>query len=204
VWQIQWLLQLIPDSLFVWITYALFLTGIVLYIASKLVTILPMINRYKIAAELAGVVTLIVAAYFYGGVEYRAMIADLKARVAMAEQQSKDANVALEKKTQEHLKAIKEAKNENKRIVRETVGRQIDSQCVLPRSAVSLHDSASRHEISRGAASTDGTPSTVKASELIETVVDNYGTCHETAEKLRGWQEWYGTQKKIFDALTKQ
>jgi hypothetical protein len=201
MWQIQWLLQLIPDSLFVWITYALFLTGIVLYIASKLVTILPIINRYKIAAELSGVAVLIVASYFYGGVEYRAMIADLKARVDVAEQQSKDANIALETKTQEHLKAIKEARNANKTIIKETVGRQIDSQCSLPRSAVSLHDSASRNEVSRGAASTDGTPSTVKASELIEIVVDNYGTCHETAEKLRGWQEWYQIQKKIHESI---
>jgi hypothetical protein len=203
MWQIQWLLQLIPDSLFVWITYALFLTGIVLYIASKLVAILPMIGRYKLGAELLGIAVLIVSAYFYGGIEYRQMIADLKARVAVAEQQSRDANTTLEKKTQQHLKEIKEVRNENKKIVRETVGRQIDSQCVLPRSAVSLHDSASRNEVSRSSASVDGTPSTVKASELIETVVDNYGVCHENAEKLRGWQEWYQTQKKIFDAIVK-
>jgi len=203
MWQIQWMLQLIPDSIFVWITYALFVTGIVLYIASKLVAWLPMIGRYKLGAELLGVAVLIVSAYFYGGVEYRQMIADLKARVAVAEQQSRDANATLEKKTQQHIKEIKEVRNENKKIVRETVGRQIDSQCVLPRSAVSLHDSASRNEVSRSSNSVDGTPSTVKASELIETVVDNYGVCHENAEKLRGWQEWYRTQKKIFDAITK-
>jgi hypothetical protein len=64
-----------------------------------------------------------------------------------------------------------------------------------------LHDSASRGEVARGASSTDGTTSTVKASELLEAVVDNYGTCHETAEKLRGWQEWYQTQKKIHESL---
>jgi hypothetical protein len=203
VWQIQWLLQLIPDSIFVWITYALFLTGIVLYIASKLVTIIPIINRYKIAAELAGVVTLIVAAYFYGGVEYRQMIADLKARVAVAEQQSKDANSALEKKTREKVQVIKETVYVNKTIIKETAGRQIDSQCVLPRSAVSLHNGASGNQISRGPESTDGTPSSVKASELLETVVENYGACHENAEKLRGWQEWYSTQKKIVDAIAK-
>jgi hypothetical protein len=201
MWQIQWMLQLIPDSLFVWITYALFLTGMVLYIVSKLVTIIPMINRYKIAAELSGVAALIVAAYFYGGVEYRQMIADLKDRVAIAEQQSKDANVALEKKTKEKVQVIKETVYVNKTIIKDTVGQQIDTQCVLPVSAVSLHDSASRNEISRGASSVDGTPSSVKASELIETVVDNYGACHENAEKLRGWQEWYSTQKKIFESL---
>jgi hypothetical protein len=204
MWQIQWLLQLIPDSIFVWITYALFLVGVVLYIASKLVTILPMINRYKLVAELSGVAVLIVAAYFYGGVEYRLMIADLKARVAVAEKQSQDANVALEKKTKEKVQVIKETVYVNKTIIKETAGRQIDSQCVLPRSAVSLHNSASANQVSRGSESTDGTPSIVKASELLETVVDNYGTCHENAEKLRGWQEWYGTQKKIFDAITKQ
>jgi hypothetical protein len=201
MWQIQWMLQLIPDSLFVWITYALFLSGIVLYIASKLVTILPVIGRYKLSAELLGIAVLIVSAYFYGGIEYRQMIADLKAKVAVAEKQSKDANATLEKKTQQHLKEIKEVRNENKKIIRETVGRQIDSQCVLPKSAVSLHDSASRNEISRSSSSVDGTPSTVKASELIETVVDNYGVCHENAEKLRGWQEWYRTQKKIHESI---
>jgi hypothetical protein len=201
MWQIQWMLQLIPDSLFVWITYALFLTGIVLYIVSKLITIIPMINRYKIAAELSGVAILIVAAYFYGGVEYRQMIADLKARVAVAEQQSKDANVALEKKTQEHITELRNVKNVNKTIIKEVAGRQIDSQCTLPSSAVSLHNSASRGEVARGASSVDGTTSSVKASELLETVVDNYGTCLETAEKLRGWQEWYQTQKKIHESL---
>jgi len=203
MWQIQLLLQLIPDSIFVWITYALFLAGIVLYIVSKLVTIIPMINRYKLVAELSGVAALIVAAYFYGGVEYRLMIADLKQRVAVAEQQSKDANVALEKKTKEKVQVIKETVYVNKTIIKETAGRQIDSQCVLPRSAVSLHNSASANQVSRGPESADGTPSAVKASELLETVVDNYGACHENAEKLRGWQEWYSTQKKIIDAITK-
>jgi hypothetical protein len=201
MWQIQWMLQLIPDSIFVWITYALFLAGVVLYIASKLVAWLPFINRYKIAAELSGVAALVVAAYFYGGVEYRQMIADLKARVAVAEKQSKDANVALEKKTKEKVQVIKETVYVNKTIIKETAGRQIDSQCVLPRSAVSLHDSASANQVSRGPESADGTPSTVKASELLETVVDNYGVCHENAEKLRGWQEWYQTQKKIHESI---
>jgi hypothetical protein len=203
VWQIQWLLQLIPDSIFTWITYLLFAAGVVLYIASKLITIIPLMGRYKLPAELIAVVALVIGAYFGGQLSYRAAIADLKARVAVAEQQSKDANAALEKKTQEHIAELRKAKNANKTIIREVAGRQIDSQCTLPRSAVSLHDSASRGEVARGASSTDGTPSSVKASELLETVVDNYGTCTETAEKLRGWQEWYRTQQKIFDALTK-
>jgi hypothetical protein len=201
MWQIQWMLQLIPDSLFVWITYLLFVAGVALYIASKFVTLLPFISRYKLGAELAGVAALIVAAYFYGGVEYRQMIAELKNKVAAAEKQSQEANVALEKKTKEKVQVIKETVYVNKTIIKETAGRQIDSQCVLPKSAVSLHNSASANQVSRGSESTDGTPSSVKASELLETVVDNYGACHENAEKLRAWQEWYRTQKKIHESI---
>jgi hypothetical protein len=129
------------------------------------------------------------------------MIAELKSKVAVAEKQSKDANVALEKKTREKVQVIKETVYVNKTIIKETAGRQIDSQCVLPRSAVSLHNSASGNQVSRGPESTDGTPSTVKASELLETVVDNYGACHENAEKLRAWQEWYRTQRQIHESI---
>ena len=201
MWQIQWMLQLIPHNIFTWITYLLFAAGVILYIASKLIIIIPLMSRYRLPAELIAVVALVVGAYFGGQLSYRAAIADLKAKVAVAEQQSRDANAILEKKTQEHITELRKAKNANKTIIKEVAGRQIDSQCTLPRSAVSLHDSASRGEVARGTSATDGTPSSVKASELLETVVDNYGTCHETAEKLRGWQEWYGTQKKIFESL---
>ena len=74
---------------------------------------------------------------------------------------------------------------------------------VLCLGTVVLHDSASRNEVARGAESVDGTPSDIKASQLLETVVDNYGACHENAEKLKAWQEWYRAQKQIFESVAK-
>ena len=55
--------------------------------------------------------------------------------------------------------------------------------------------------ISSGASSTDGSPSDVKPSKLLTTVVDNYGTYYEMREKLIGWQTWYVEQKKIFETV---
>jgi hypothetical protein len=55
--------------------------------------------------------------------------------------------------------------------------------------------------VARGAESIDGTPSNIKASELLEAVVDNYGSCHENIEKLKAWQEWYREQKQIFESV---
>ena len=203
MWQLQWMLQLIPDSIFVWITYLLFASGILLYVASKLVTWLPLMGRYRLPAELAGVTALVVAAYFYGGIGYREMVAEMKERVRVAEEKSQQVNTVIETKIVEKIKVVKENVYINREIIKEVAGKQLDAQCTLPRSTVSLHDSASRNEVPQRAAATDGTPSGVEASRLLDRVVENYGACHENAEKLKAWQEWYRAQQKIYNDITK-
>ena len=203
MWQIQWLLQLIPDSIFVWITYLLFGAGVVLYVASKLVSWIPLMGQYRLPAELVGVVALVIAAYFYGGISYREQIAEMKQRVQIAEEKSQQVNTVIETKIIEKVKVVKQNVYITREIVRDTAGRQLDAQCSLPRSTVSLHDSASRNEVPQRAESTDGTPSGIEASRLLDRVIENYGACHENAEKLKAWQEWYREQKKIFESISK-
>ena len=203
MWQIQWLLQLIPDSIFVWITYLLFAAGVVLYVASKLVSWIPLMGQYRLPAELVGVVALVIAAYFYGGISYREQIAEMKQRVRIAEERSQQINTVIETKIIEKVKVVKQNVYITREIVRDTAGRQLDAQCSLPRSTVSLHDSASGNEIPNRAAAVDGTPSGIEASRLLDRVIENYGACHENAEKLKAWQEWYREQKKIFESISK-
>ena len=203
MWQIQWLLQLIPDGIFVWITYVLFAAGVVLYVASKLVSWIPLMGQYRLPAELVGVVALVIAAYFYGGISYREQIAEMKQRVRIAEERSQQINTVIETKVIEKVKVVKQNVYITREIVRDTAGRQLDAQCSLPRSTVSLHDSASLNEIPNRAAAVDGTPSGVEASRLLDRVIENYGACHENAEKLKAWQEWYREQKKIFESISK-
>jgi hypothetical protein len=201
MWQIQWLLQLVPDSIFVWITYLLFGAGVILYVASKLVSWIPLMGQYRLPAELVGVVALVIAAYFYGGISYREQISEMKQRVKIAEERSQQVNTVIETKIIEKVKVVKQNVYITREIVRDTAGRQLDAQCSLPRSTVSLHDSASGNEIPNRAAAVDGTPSGVEASRLLDRVIENYGACHENAEKLRAWQEWYREQKTIFDSI---
>ena len=203
--QLGWMLSLIPDSLFIWITYILFGIGIVLYVASKLVVWIPMMGQYKLPAELVGVVFLVVGSYLFGsyGTEmiWRNRVAELEAKVKVAEEKSQQVNTVIETKIVTKIKVVKENVYVNREIIKEVAGKQLDAQCTLPKSTVSLHDSASRNEVPERAAATDGTPSGVEASRLLDTVVENYGACHENAEKLRAWQEWYKEQKKIFESV---
>jgi hypothetical protein len=201
MWQIQWLLQLVPDSIFVWITYVLFAAGVVLYVASKLVSWIPLMGQYRLPAELIGVVSLVIAGYFYGGISYREQIAEMKQRVRIAEEQSQKVNTVIETKIIEKIKVVKQNVYITREIIRDTAGQQLDAQCSLPRSTVSLHDSASLNQVPQRAAATDGTPSGIEASQLLDRVIENYGACHENAEKLKAWQEWYREQKTIFDSI---
>jgi hypothetical protein len=46
-------------------------------------------------------------------------------------------------------------------------------------------------------------PSTEKISELLTVVTKNYGEYYECKAKVDNWIEWYATQKKIFDKVSK-
>lgn len=40
---------------------------------------------------------------------------------------------------------------------------------------------------------------TTKLSDVVRSVVDNYGTYHECRIQIEGWIEWYSTQKEIYE-----
>ena len=203
--QIGWMLSLVPDSIFVWIYYIMLTLGVGLYIVSKLVKWLPMMGQYKLPAELVGVVLLVVGAYFYGGhgvqQAWLARVQELEAKVKIAEEKSQQVNTVIETRVVTKIKVVKENVYVNREIIKEVAGKQLDASCSLPKSTISLHDSASRNEMAERAAAIDGTPSEVKASQLLDRVVENYGSCHENAAKLEAWQEWYKEQKKIFESV---
>ena len=205
MWQFGWMFSLIPDSLLIWITYFIAGAGFALYIASKLTGWIPLISQYKLPAELVGVLMLVVGSYMFGGygteMAWRQKVKDLEAKVKAAEEQSQKVNTVIQEKVVTKIKVVKENVYVNREIIKEVAGKQLDASCSLPKSTISLHDSASRNEVAGRAAATDGTPSEVKASQLLDRVVENYGSCHENAAKLEAWQEWYKEQKKIFESV---
>lgn len=137
MWQIEWMLQLIPDNIFVWITAVLFFGGILAYILSKLVSIIPFIGRYKIALELGAIAAMILGAYFFCGVVYREQVAELKEQVKISEQKSRDANVRLDQVIKDKSKVVREKQVIiQERIVRDTA--KIDAECRVPREAVDI------------------------------------------------------------------
>jgi hypothetical protein len=197
-------MSVLPDSFLLFVFYTLFFSGIALIVASWFITIIPLINKYRWPTQVIGIVVFGAGCYMLGGygieMAWRERVKELEAKVAAAEEKSQQTNIVIQERVVTKVKVIRENVYINKELNKE-VGKQLDAQCTLPRSAVVLHDSASRNEVASGPASTDGTSSGVKASELLNTVIDNYGTCNEVREKLKAWQVWYREQKEIFESV---
>jgi len=202
MWQLQWMIGLLPD----WVFQLITAFGIILLIASQFLKHIPFISQYNLPAYVLGMIITITGVYYEGmhsGAEtWQAKIKDVEDRVKVAENKSREVNTVIETKVVERVKIVKDTKNANKETAK-LIARQLDDRCVVPESTVVLINSASQNEVARGASSTDGSASDVRASDIVETVVENYGRYNELREKVIGWQNWYLEQKKIFEGVTK-
>jgi hypothetical protein len=202
MWQIEWMINLLPT----WVFHFIVLTGILLVVASWILKRIPFINQYNFPVHFIGILLTVVGVYYEGGrgtqAAWEAKVANMEAKVKAAESKSQQVNTVIETQIVERVKIVKDTKNANKETAK-LIARQLDDRCVVPESTVLLINSASQNEVARGTSSTDGSASNVRASEVVETVVENYGRYNELREKVIAWQNWYRDQKKIYEG-TKQ
>lgn len=146
MWQIGWMLSLIPDSIFIWVTYLLFGLGFALYVASKLVTWIPMIKAYKLPAELVGVVLLVIGSYLFGGygteMSWRERVAELEAKLKAAEEKSQQVNTVIQEKIIYKTKIVEKKTTEYVDRIKE-IAKEVDAKCeVDPRVVDALNKAA--------------------------------------------------------------
>ncbi len=120
--------------------------GIVLYIASKLVTWIPMMGQYKLPAEVVGVVLLVVGAFFYGGhgvqKAWLDRVAELEAKVKAAESKSQVVNTVIQTKIVERVKIVEKQVEVVKKEI-EIQREVINAECKINDVAVELYNKAS-------------------------------------------------------------
>ena len=203
MWQLQWMIGLLPD----WVFLAVTAIGAAMIVASWILKRIPFINQYNFPIYVLGTTLAIAGVWFAGGranqAAWEAKLKEMEAKVQVAEEKSKDVNTVIQTRVVEKVKIVKEKTNANKQIIKEVAGAQLDARCELPVSTVMLVNSASKNEVSGSPSVSDGASSGVKASDLLDTVVENYGRYNEIREKLVAWQEWYKQQKRIFEEVNK-
>jgi hypothetical protein len=141
----MWILHFLPDSFIVWFCNILLLTGIVATIAGWVAHRVPTLWPYQLGFKLGGIALLVLGVYFRGGLavetEWRERVAEVEARLAVAEAASAEANKTIETKTQQRVTQIRQRMT----YVRQYVDREVvkyNDQCVIPQPFIDAHNRA--------------------------------------------------------------
>lgn len=147
----MWILHFLPDTLILWICNTVLLAGILLTVTAFFIKRIPVINQYRIPAQVLGIALLVIGVYWRGGyaieMEWRERVAEVEAKVAAAEAQSREANTKIVTKVVTKTQVIRtRGETITKYIDREIV--QYDTkfapggQCEIPQEFIKAHNSA--------------------------------------------------------------
>ena len=149
--QIAWMLNLIPDAMLNWVYWAIIAAGITGVLAGWLGKWIPFYGNYVKVLQPVGIVLLVLGVWLRGGYDvemsWRAKVAEAEARVAVAEQQSKETNTVIEQKIVEKTKIIK-GKTEyitqylDREVVKKEEIIKYIEQCPVPKEIIDIHNQA--------------------------------------------------------------
>lgn len=152
----MWLLHFLPDAFLAFVVNAVLIAGVVAtvltcFLLKHLIRLVPALAPHIKIAQIASIVVLLSGVYFKGGysaeMAWRERVAEVEARVAAAEQQSKEATVKVEKKIVEKVKVIQGREV----VVKQYIDREVvkydtkfapGGQCELPKEFIRAHNSA--------------------------------------------------------------
>jgi hypothetical protein len=160
MWQLAYLWTLIPTAVINWVVNGLIVVGIIGVCASWIARWIPFVSAYRGPVQLVGIICLVLGVYMKGGsdveTKWRSQVEDFRAKIAVAETQSKEANQRLATELRKSTQLIKEVKDANKASIRANAVK-IDSECRVSDVAIGLHNSASLNQVSNSSKGTTGT-----------------------------------------------
>ena len=149
--QIVWIIGLIPDAVLSGLYWTIIAAGITGVLAGWLGKWIPFYGNYVKILQPVGIVLLVLGVWLRGGYDvemsWRAKVAEAEARVAVAEQQSKETNTVIEQKIVEKTKVIK-GKTEyitqylDREVVKKEEIIKYIEQCPVPKDIVDIHNQA--------------------------------------------------------------
>jgi hypothetical protein len=108
MWQLQWMLGLLPE----WFWTTLLIAGLVGLVASFILKRIPFISQYRYPIQIIGVIFTFVGVYYQGGIDneakWQARVKEMEDKVAAAQVESAETNKAIETKVITKTKIVKE------------------------------------------------------------------------------------------------
>jgi hypothetical protein len=148
----MWYLSFIPDSLLLYIVNGVLIAGIIssflsFFLLHRVVRWFPALAPYHLILQIVSAVLLVTGLYFKGGygveMSWREKVADLEAKIKIAEEKSQQVNTVIQTKVVEKIKVVKDVQVVlQDRIVREK--ELIDKECKVAPEAIIIHNDAAK------------------------------------------------------------
>ena len=147
----MFILHFLPDAVILWFTNIVLLVGLVLTATAFFIKNIPVINQYRIPAQVLGIALLTLGVYWRGGyaieMEWRERVAEMEAKIATAEAKSAEENVKIVTKTVTKTQIVRTRgediiKYVDREIVRydEKFGK--GGVCEIPQEFIKAHNNA--------------------------------------------------------------
>ena len=145
----MWILHFLPEALILWFCNILLIVGLVLTAAGFFAHRIPLVWQYQLPFRFLGIALLVLGVYFRGGyaveAEWRERVAEVEARLAVAEQKSAATNTKIDTVAQEKIRVIRG----QTQIVRQYIDREVvrydtkflpGGQCEIPQEFIQAHN----------------------------------------------------------------
>ena len=139
----MWILSWLPN----WIFYGMVLIGVIGFAATYLFKYIPVpfIYMYRKPIQIGSMLAIIFGTFMSGAIydneAWEARVKEMEAKVAKAEEQSKEANTIIESKVEK----AKEKIVQKQIVVKQYIDREVvkyDNTCVIPKEFVEVHNKA--------------------------------------------------------------
>ena len=139
----MWILSWLPN----WIFYGMVLIGVIGFAATYLFKYIPVpfIYMYRKPIQIGSMLAIIFGTFMSGAIydneAWEARVKEMEAKIAKAEQQSKEANTVIESKVEK----AKEKIVQKQVVVKQYIDREVvkyDNTCVIPKEFVEVHNKA--------------------------------------------------------------
>lgn len=149
MWQLAVLWSFVPDWLITVLVNGLVIVGLVGISASWIARWVPYVNMYRGPIQLIGVVCLVLGVYFKGGADversWRERVKEIEAKIAIAEQQSAEANKKLSDQLNQNKKLTQEVRSATQAAIKAKADK-INAECRVPDIAIELHNNSAQNK----------------------------------------------------------
>jgi energy-coupling factor transporter transmembrane protein EcfT len=144
----MWILSFLPD----WIFHAIVIVGFLAVILGTFLKSIPIINKYALLLKIVGYFVLALGIFLEGGIHteriWQARVKEVEAKLAIAEQQSKEENVKIVNKVVTKTQIIRTRGNDivkyvDREIVKYDTKFAPGEQCEIPKEFIkAINDAA--------------------------------------------------------------